>query len=186
MTQVDAARKRFLNQSANLLVSSSPSTSAFLSAQTHTLFTSTPGNFEQVSETCIVCGSQLNPELATDVDAKIRIQKSSAANVVGTGNTTRLKLQPCHTCGRTIKNRLLVQQTTSAHDQAQHLPAEDSKVRNSTHAGQNHGQSSEGRLSGKKRAKARKERQGLQALLDKSKKQSATAPSLNLMDFLKG
>lgn len=178
-------RTKFLQSSARMILLSSPSTSRYLSSQSVELEHSRailPSTGRE--NVCAACGNLLVPgwtssmRTATEKEAtkprlvsefKIRrrklSQKCSSCHRISK-QTTELKPNP-----RNLRRRPAV--STHATGKAAHeeLPAEDAADKST-------------KVSSKKRAKARKDRQGLQALLDKST-QNKPRGGLNLMDFMK-
>jgi len=185
MTQPRALRRRFLQESATRMFLASPSTSRHLSAEDMELRKIDPDQADPpASARCQACGSLLVPDwtATTKLFSRPTRKTPPQSAVTEAASSTRRLVRRCKSCHRFTK-----QQTTGVikprgwrqpaamgvrQSRIEESPPKEGKAR----SGPN--------VSSKKRAKARRDREGLQALLDRSK---ATKPSaaLSLMDLMK-
>lgn len=181
---MESTRASFLEKAAHLTYTRSPSTSAHLISEQQALARSTQAvTRSQNTDACQRCGT-----LATGVwkskSATVRRTKSSSSRKPLPTPTMRTMVRRCDACGNVAKlsiqpkvkpSPLRKVQTSSATLAA---PDSHSSPSSSVRA------RDEPKLSSKKRAKARKDRDGLQVLLNKKKPSSTTQP-MTLMDFMK-
>lgn len=176
-------RQEYLERSANYLTWSSPSTSRALQLEQLSFRRISPAErLNKHDLTCLACG---NNEISLQTawpDGNIPSRKKRPQK--STGNTRRsfrMIVRKCETCGRA--SRHLIPGPVKQKDQPQPdasivSPPEDIPAPEPALA-----ESKSTTASGKRRAKARKE--GLQALLSKSKQVAKPSPAFNLMDFMR-
>lgn len=182
MSSAGGPRERFLQRAAETLSSSSP-TSAEQFRRDALLLRGSREDTHQLalSECCPACGSIGVESRHVDVKGK-RGQPSSAASAAGPGAQARkLLTRECRRCLRSVKQYGAAARATSSRQTAQipviemEAPATDRPATASSLSGT--------KVSSKKRAKERKDREGLKATMDKSKDKSS-APGFSLMDFM--
>jgi hypothetical protein len=176
-------RIRYLQSSARMLFLSSASTSQHLSAQCLELAhsRSTPAWKEAVNA-CEACGGFLVPGWTTSIKVVTsKAKRNPTAQQKDGGLRRKLLSRRCLFCNRVTKETV-DQQWKRKDRQAQSPAVSHPPVAESPQDEPVAEKSS--KLSSKKRARARKDREGLQALLNKSA-QTKSAPSLNLMDLMK-
>jgi hypothetical protein len=172
---MDDARNKFLRGAAQTMCASSPSTSAFLAAQRQ----STREIPEK--EFCLICGAVNMKTWQIKSRKTRRAQKNKNSKEKRSRHDARFATRSCNTCGRVSKQSLehqprLTKQTRVDSLQklperrVERVPSESTTV-------------SQTKLSSKKRAKARKDREGLQALLNRSKSEHSSR--LTLTDLMK-
>ena len=188
LSKVEDARAAFLHESSLLLAVSSPSTSAYLTTEHISQVLQTASSVPDYLryKYCIACGSLNSPGWTTSFTRPCRDRKQPKTKK---RSAERRKTQPftrpavsltCHVCYSETTHALpslsKVQSTSRKKQEAALL----------THpAASPAAQAEADRSTGKKRPKARKERMGLHALLNKSKQASTPSTTLDLMDFLK-
>jgi hypothetical protein len=173
---MDDARERFLQGAAQMMRIYSPSTSAFLAAQKQSMQEIPDEYF------CLSCGAVNMKAWRIETKQTRPVQqhyKSKAKNsILG----TRFAIRRCDVCSRVSKQSLdhppkltkppKVDPLHALQERKDYkVPSEASMV-------------SQSKLSSKKRAKARKDREGLQALLDRSKSDRLSS-RLTLTDLMK-
>lgn len=175
-------RVDYLQASARILFLSSPSTSRHLSFQGLELAElQTPPGEHQSSEACSACGNLLTPGWTTRTKAVTRLLKrrqvTTPEKESARGKTISKQCQVCYRTSRETKTlqpdtRKRQSRQSAASRKPVQEPIQYQPVEKSS------------KVSSKKRAKARKDCEGLQALLNKST-QNKPSPSLNLMDLMK-
>ncbi|KAJ9652830.1 hypothetical protein H2198_007960 [Neophaeococcomyces mojaviensis] len=177
-----AAKDRFFDQCSNLLKDSSPTVAGAVRHQQALLrrlagHQTVKGLVD--AQSCSACGS-------INIEAQIiPTNKRKRSTSLEGGNQDLAKgqvlLQKCMTCARckklvldqpvgepSLKKREVAEDTEISSKEAQSLGAANSAVK----------------ISSKKRAKARKEREGLKALLEKQQASSKRPNTFSLMDFM--
>lgn len=181
---MEAVRVRFMEKAAHLSYTRSPSTSAHLLVEKQALMRSSPTSMRSQSvQACQRCGtialSVWKPQRAVAKSTKKSSRRKSPAK-----HMIKTVVRRCDACGRVAKLSI---------DPKAQLPR-SLKVRDSlsvlagsefhSFPSSNFQPREEPRLSSKKRAKARKDREGLQAMLHKQKPKLA-AGQMTFMDFMK-
>ena len=182
MTDGTAARLSFLQTSARTLFLSSPSTSRHLLTQSTELAHSQNAHFRTNPEdACAACGSLLLPGWSTSISLAPERSKTrrGACSVEKHIHTKRL-VRKCSTCDRITKGKVAYR---PKHSKIKATTAAASQTAVEGIAVTKPASEKSNRTSSKKRAKARKDRQGLQALLDRSL-QNKSSPRLDLMDLM--
>lgn len=173
----------FLQDSARMLFLSSPSTSRHLSAQRIELVQSeTPQRQLRVRDVCTACGTLLVSAWTTEtksVTTRIRLPQNGNAKPKKVRHRTTTSR--CSACNRVTKDVVEVPPIPRQR-QTKPVVVDEMKEEAIPHEEPVTEQSS--KVTSKKRAKARKDRQGLQALLSKSS-QNKPSRSLNLTDLMK-
>lgn len=175
-----AARERFLSQASVSLQDSTFSLAQQLRLSLISLQDTTGGaNRAKSSECCPVCGS-LNVNLQTVKVLKTKRNSHSPPDIATKRETSRVDIYKCQTCFRSRKvpakepkpvpiQRSNVTVSDTSVGERDVSKDRDSKVQ---------------KTSSKKRAKERKEREGLQALLSKKPDNARPTNSFDLMDFM--
>ncbi|OCT44560.1 hypothetical protein CLCR_06346 [Cladophialophora carrionii] len=185
MSEAQKLRVRFLQQSACNLFLSTPGTSRQLMRESQELgheVSSRVANRGQF--VCAACGTILLPQWT--VRSTIRTNKSTAGRKdLKNGKVTRRKVcsQRCSLCDHVTKDVISI---ASSPQKEKKQPAAAAAAQSSSENVMSADTSLEStsKSTSKKRAKARKDREGLQALLHRSA-QTKNPPSLNLLDLLK-
>ncbi|OAP57262.1 hypothetical protein AYL99_08000 [Fonsecaea erecta] len=180
MNEAQAARVGYLQRSARVIFLSAPSTSRQLLRESVELGHRRPSHGGRGAEdTCMTCGNLMLPEWT--VSTKITDRKAHAPKKK---SRQKVRSRRCSLCSRVIKD--IATMDSSHAREAQQLVTVPTK----------HGEevvatapadpvlAKPVKLSSKKRARARKDREGLQALLNKSMQAKSTL-SLDLMDLMK-
>lgn len=178
-------RSQFLYSSAQALFLSSPSTSQHLLRERVQMDREDNKIIpDKMGHVCLACGNFLLSGWTTSTKLVSRGKKSTANINKRAPETSRVisKYLKCSTCGRTTKQRseVRVNKQRARHGQAEppnldtKAPAVVADIKPTTPS----------KLTSKQRAKARKDREGLQALLGRTS-QTAPTPRLNLMDMMK-
>lgn len=175
---MDDVRQRFLHSAAQRLCRTSPSTSAYLSTQG--LSTNQLGSTKdsQQSIFCGTCGSLNTKAWNIKPATSETCGKEATTRPTNARPVKRVALRRCHVCGRLSKAAF---DHTPGPVKAEKLsgskpPRDSSPIPSST--------VQQAKLSSKKRAKVRKDREGLQALLNKTKSAHSSS-RMTLMDFMK-
>ncbi|KAL2416669.1 hypothetical protein ABEF95_015052 [Exophiala dermatitidis] len=188
MADAQELRTKFLHNSARMILLSSPSTSRYLAHQSVELdYAQSTKSSSSAENVCAACGNLLLPGWTASTRIVTRITASRSKTTPRSNNDRKKILsRKCITCQRVSKQVADIsvgarrRRPTSAASVSDRrhmdvVPAEspaESAPEKTT------------KTSSKKRAKARKDREGLQALLNKSA-QNKTGPSLNLMDLMR-
>lgn len=175
------SRERFLAQATVSLRDSSPSSARQLMISlTHLQYLNGNVNQSNTSRSCPACGS-VNIETRTVEVARKSKDGPQKLSTSATGSqASELIISKCQTCSRarkvpltTKKMKPLQEQGTESSDvsanESRSVREPDSKVQ---------------KTSSKKRAKERKDRQGLQSLLGKRKDDTNSSNTFDLMDFM--
>ena len=181
--ETQKTRVDFLQASARILFLSSPSTSRHLSFQGLELADlQTPSGAYQSREACSACGNLLTPGWTSRTKAVTRLLKrrqvTRPEKEQARGKTIS---KQCQVCLRTSRETRILQLDTR---KRQSRPSADFRKPVEEPIQDQPVVEKSSKVSSKKRAKARKDREGLQALLNKST-QNKPSPSLNLMDLMK-
>ena len=180
----DLIRESFLEKASRQMFAASPSTSAHIAAENISLNRSVKPN-NNYTQTCGGCGT-----LAVPCWTSSTLAGAKRGKLAGTPSSQRKQLQPksasrkCKICGSVTKLSHHNSQKPKRHASE---PVKPTKVESPTAEvplSIPQRPTSDSKVSSKKRARARKDREGLQALLNKNKGASAT-PALDLMDFMK-
>ncbi|EHY54055.1 hypothetical protein HRR83_004703 [Exophiala dermatitidis] len=187
MADAQELRTKFLHNSARMILLSSPSTSRYLAHQSVELDYAQSTKSSSSAETvCAACGNLLLPGWTASTRIVTRTTATTSKTTSRSNNRKKILSRRCATCQRISKQvadisvdarrrRRTPAASVSEHRHMDVVPAEspaESAPEKTT------------KTSSKKRAKARKDREGLQALLNKSA-QNKTGPSLNLMDLMR-
>lgn len=176
------ARARFLQDSARMLFLSSASTSRLLSFQSLEL-AHMRNSSEQKNgvNACTACGGLLIPGWTTKIKiVTSKVQRKRAALPNEGDIRTKLVSRQCSFCKR-VTRETTDQQWKPRGRQNKSSAAPPPPAEETVH--EEIGAEKASKVSSKKRAKARKEREGLQALLNKSA-QSKGSPGLSLLDMM--
>lgn len=181
------ARTQFLLSSAQALLLSSPSTSRYLMREGHAVGSIDPQPSRLTTENgCAACGSLLLPGWTSStrmISRKMRSSRNDRSDDATTP-TRVIKSSQCLICRRVTKQqsemKVKVKRGTfaSSKDATQVTSGHDISLKPSTTL------ALQPKLSSKQRAKARKDRDGLQALLNRTA-QTSSQPSLSFMDMMK-
>lgn len=180
MADAQASRSRFLQGSAHALFLSSTSTSRYLMTEKSQLMHAT----ETKPDSCLACGSPLLAGWTASfglASTKLKSTRNTKGREEQARHKTRyLKCEVCHRVSKATvtyplksKHKRMMQDDKGPKLQLVAQPVPESVPEKSTKA-----------MSSKRRAKARRDREGLQNLLNRSS-QNRTAPTLNLMDLMK-
>ena len=177
------SRTGFLQESARMLFLSSPSTSRYLSSQKNDLVLSgTARKQVRVKDACTACGSLLVPAWTSDAKAVTgKFKRGTDGTSKPKEHRNRIVCSRCSTCNRITKDVVKVQlppRKSLSKPVAFHTKQEEADPHEEIVAEQ------PSKVTSKRRAKARKDREGLQALLSKST-QSKPSRSLSLLDLMK-
>jgi hypothetical protein len=173
---MDDARDKFLQGAAQMMRIHSPSISAFLSAQRQSAREIPDECF------CLTCGAVNIKAWQIKTRQTRPVQQHCKSKEKGSRLETRFAIRRCNVCGRVSKQLLdhppkiakpLKVEILHALQErkCEKVPSEPSTV-------------SQSKLNSKKRAKARKDREGLQALLDRSRSEQSSS-RLTLTDLMK-
>ena len=182
MAKGDGLQAAFLENSSRYLAVSSPTTSAHLMTERLAL----NSNGERAStkalrgNVCNACGTLII--LGWNAMMGQRQQTTSTATQKQIRKSRRKLIQVCRVCLRETVNALAVIPNPVKATQPRSSASMTSNQATEAPRGASKGAE---KASSKQRAKARKEKSGLQALLNKSKQDSATSSTLDLMDFMK-
>ncbi|EXJ55355.1 hypothetical protein A1O7_08282 [Cladophialophora yegresii CBS 114405] len=185
MSEAQNLRVKFLQQSAFNLFLSTPATSRQLMRESqalgHEASSQLPNRGQLV---CAACGTILLPQWT--MKSKIRAKRTRRGRKgLNHEKVTRQKVRShcCSLCDNVTKNVIAIASSPRKDKKqpAAAAPAQSS-LENIMRA--EPVLESNTKSTSKKRAKARKDREGLQALLHKSA-QTKTPPSLNLLDLMK-
>jgi hypothetical protein len=181
--ETQKTRVDFLQASARTLFLSSPSTSRHLSLQGLELADlQTPSGVFKSSEACSACGNLLTPGWTTRSKTITRVLKRRQVTTPEREPTRRKTIsKQCQVCHRTSRQTKILQLDTR---KRQSRPTEASRKPIEEPIQDQPAVEKSSKVSNKKRAKSRKDREGLQALLNKST-QNKASPGLNLMDLMK-
>lgn len=181
---MESARASFLRKAAHLTNSRSPSTSAHLVAERQALTRSSQACAPpQRLYECQRCGT-FAISIWKAKSATIKSSKKSSSRKPLAEPSTRTVVRRCSACGNVAKlltdrkvksaRSLKVQLSppTLAVPEPRASPTSSIQIRD------------EPKLSSKKRAKARKDREGLQVLLNRRRPSSVT-PQMSLTDFMR-
>ena len=176
----DGLQAAFLENSSRCLAISSPSTSAHLMTERIALSTDSEHAAAKGlrDNVCNACGTLMVLGWNTTIGHGHKLCSSTMQRPIQKGRRRWILVcQVCHRETVTALNAVKGGQPTSS-------PSTTSKHPVEAPATMNKGAE---KTSGKQRAKARKEKSGLQALLNKSKQTSASSSTfkLDLMDFMK-
>lgn len=180
MADAQATRARFLQSSGHALFLSSPSSSRHLMTERSQLMHSTETN----PDSCTACGSIFLSGWTASLGLASTKLKSKArtkcSEEQAQEKTQYLKCGICHRVNKATvthpiktKRQKIIQSDKDPKAQPATDPMPEPVVEKSTKS-----------LSSKQRAKVRRDREGLQSLLNRST-QHRTAPTLNLMDLMK-
>ena len=174
-------RRRFLRESALSLFLLTPSTSRQLIRESQLLGPADSASpLGKTIPTCAACGSIIVPQWT--VNSKLLTKNPKNAKVAKGRLIQRQKIrsQQCSICHRITKEIILIESSHTRDATPAAAPLQQ-QSEESTRAPAMLDKAA--RSSGKKRAKVRKDREGLQALLNKSV-QMKSPPSLSLMDLI--
>ncbi|KEF53997.1 uncharacterized protein A1O9_09792 [Exophiala aquamarina CBS 119918] len=180
MVDAQAARSRFLQASGHALCLSSPSTSRHLMTESSQLT-----HWAEASpDSCTACGSLFLPGWTMSFGLASTNQKSESKakspEKQAQEKTRRLK---CGVCHRVTKATMSYPIKTRRQNIIQSGKSPKAQLVAGPEPGLVNGKSSKP-LSSKQRAKARRDRDGLQSSLNRNA-QNRMAPALNLMDLMK-
>ncbi|ETN41711.1 uncharacterized protein HMPREF1541_03647 [Cyphellophora europaea CBS 101466] len=182
---MDKAKVDFLNHASQQLCLSSPSTSAYLSMNLDLQFNNQTNQTR--TRSCKSCGTSNAAGFTSEENISISARaQSKGQRKRSQQDRLATWTSHCLICGRNTKHSFTAR-AKPASSMKGALPIKASQEPLSpapTTVGLNPQASHEPKLSSKKRAKARKDREGLQALLNKTK--LAAVPSkLSFMDLMK-
>ncbi|KIW99928.1 uncharacterized protein Z518_10856 [Rhinocladiella mackenziei CBS 650.93] len=182
MTEAQDVRRRFLQNAARTVFLSSPSTSRHLLTQSVEVTISRTLNSRTIPrKACEACGNLLLSGWTASSRFTTRRAKHNAKVIPPAGLRKENLHHRCSVCHRVTKEAVdpefnprnkKIPTATVPNKQREEAPCSNAIPEKSN------------KSNSKKRAKARKDCEGLQALLDKSKRSKST-PSLNLMDLMK-
>ena len=177
-----SARSRYLSAAADLLQSDSI-TCADNYRQSAVLLQKLSGSssIKSVSQSCPTCGS-VKVE-AREVVARKKVRQPSARTpaLAETEAEHKLLLRKCQKCLRTTKREFARKPMTPVA-----RPTQTTVTRVEAIAKAATPPLASAKVSSKKRAKERRDREGLRAMLDKNKTTAQTQSSLGLLDFMSG
>ncbi|KIW13693.1 hypothetical protein PV08_08884 [Exophiala spinifera] len=181
-------REEFLQASSRMLFLSSPSTSRHLQSQSIELAHSQPPpkTPNMARDACAACGNLFIPGWTTKTTITTRtgrrVQKPSPKTAIV---RSKIVSNLCLVCHRTTREvGVFKVDTRKKQSKTPGTAAVASTVSTEKSAPVEPVVEQPAKSSSKKRAKARKDHEGLQALLNKSA-QNKPAPSLSLMDLMK-
>lgn len=174
----------FLQNAARLLAISSPSTASYLGSESVQLELAneppkTAFPFHQRQHFCTACGSVFIPGQNCSIVRGDRIPLNNGSKAFRR-RTVAYICQGCHQSTEfTISSPARLysqnhQKNVSGSEESAHSTQQTASNQASANA----------KTSSKQRAKARKEKTGLQSLLKKSEQETRMSPQLSLMDFL--
>ena len=185
MNHFQEHRLKFLQDSARVVFLAAPSTSRQLLRESKELRnTTSPPVPDRPSDVCAACGNILLPGRGMLSSILTSRTKPGKKNQGGKPEMRRKVLfKRCSVCLRATKTARTVE-APSAKELQHCTKSTDSCVKLATFATTESCSRSPAKSSSKKRAKARKDRDGLQALL-RNTMQSKAAPTLTLSDLMK-
>jgi ribonuclease MRP protein subunit SNM1 len=169
----------FLEKSSYTLAVSAPSTSAYLMTERLALMPENdrePTKFPR-HEMCRACGT-----VTTLGWTATTARRTGSTKQQHRGRRERKIIQVCLVCHRETVNALPIVPKAAKRSQTQSIEPVSSKIELGTPPTVN---DIAEKTSSKRRAKTRKEKSGLQALLNKNKQSPNPSPTLDLMDFMK-
>ncbi|KIW63845.1 hypothetical protein PV04_08817 [Phialophora macrospora] len=182
MSEAQNLRLRFLRQSALESFLTTPATSRQLMRESqelgHEISSHAPHRGEGV---CTACGNILLPQWTVRTKITAKQARRDRGGVKAERVMRRMvRSQRCSFCGSVTKDAISIgtnhrkeeKQSAVATHPSENKMSADTPLENTN------------KSTSKKRAKARKDREGLQALLKKSV-QTKTSPGLSLMDLMK-
>ncbi|EXJ94113.1 hypothetical protein A1O1_02506 [Capronia coronata CBS 617.96] len=197
MADLQDVRTRFLQSSARMIFLASPSTSRHLSYQSSELeHTRSHGTTSRAARTvCEACGTLLLP--GWTASTRFGTQRTTTTSQATVDEKIRRKTVSlkCSACHRVTKQTAEIKPNARGSRRLKppvrgqkrlqpSVPGDQEKETVHDELSTDNSADKSTKLSSKKRAKARKDRQGLQALLNKSA-QNRSRPTLNLMDLMK-
>ncbi|EXJ92369.1 hypothetical protein A1O3_00919 [Capronia epimyces CBS 606.96] len=185
MEDVQDLRTRFLQRSARIILLSSPSTSRHLSSQSVELQHSRSSlTSSAANNVCAACGSLLLP--GWTVSTRSATQTAVAKPQTTAQKKIRRKIlsRKCSSCHRVSRQTAEIKKDVRSLTRQPQISSRlnEKPVRDELPA--DAAQEKSTKLSSKKRARARKDREGLQSLLDRSA-QNKSSLGLSLMDFMR-
>jgi hypothetical protein len=184
MTDAQELRRMFLENAARNLFALTPATSKQLMLEHHEVgFSTSAYASPEMCAYCSACGSILLPQWTMDITFTTKqikiIRKVGGEKIL----RSKIRSQRCRKCRRITRTRVQIPHNRNkSKPELVKAPQTGQEEITSLDAGPETETTS--KQSSKKRAKGRKDREGLRALLNKSV-QSRTAPSLNLTDLMK-
>ncbi len=182
MNDAQQLRSNFLEAAARTLFLSAPAISRTLMRETEELHTTILAVSVENKHCCTTCGSILVPPWTAETKfatKKMKIGKAGRDRKLF--RRSKVRAQRCSICHRVTKTTIMFDpgarrgrdKSPSVHENhSNDAPSLDATMERTN------------KTTSKKRAKARKDREGLQTLLNNSV-QTRAAPSLNLMDLMR-
>jgi len=191
-TKTERQKASFLENAAKLLAQRSPSTSAFLGTQViETLVTAGTQLSRKLSDCCHGCGALMVPGWTSAVaSSRYLNQRASRPQSKAAIAKPRASLHRCLRCNRAAK---VIKTQSSRPRRSSKKPMEPialssrelQPILEPITCASKIEEKSEAKTNSKKRAKARKDREGLQALLSQSRTNTQPNSTFDLMDFMK-
>ncbi|EXJ74815.1 uncharacterized protein A1O5_01511 [Cladophialophora psammophila CBS 110553] len=185
MNEPQAVRVRFLQDSARMLCLSAPSTSRQLLHESVELVHGGSSHGDRrPGDTCTTCGSLLLPGwTASTKITDTKTKTSKKGHPQKRKPRRKVQSQRCSLCYRVTRAVITMGSSHRAKKEQLNSTVSGERPEEITEsAGSALGKAT--KSSSKKRAKARKDREGLQALLNRSM-QTQGVPNLSLMDLMK-
>ena len=188
---VESATALYLTRVSELLATSSPTTSAYLGSQQNEVQlrdgkSLLDGVHHQM---CLTCGTLMVPGLTCISSRGKPIPKKGRPKTGHLGPPIHAALvQTCRVCHRKTVAPVVPADIKASYHDKKTYPSMSQRAALPSAANHNAAsvaEPSSARTSGKQRAKARKDKSGLQALLNKNKASTNSTPPLDLMDFMK-
>jgi hypothetical protein len=194
---MDQVRSKFLAEASQQLFATGSTTSAHLSAERNGLHSGLRDSSKGTDfSSCRACGTIWVPGLSMELKTTLPVTQGKRSTPGVSSTRTTITTVSCNACGRVARHVQLYERksrsTRRTQQAASAIPpiAPDhattvEEVTEQSATGTPRSTPSESKLSSKQRAKARKDRSGLQALLKGSKESNPSAPKLSFMSLMK-
>lgn len=178
-----SAREKFLSRAAGLLHESDQPLADRCRHNCLSLQTLGGTSTPKASEgSCPACGCLDIEEREVFIRQATKCPPDKTAAPTTSQPKHKLVLRVCRRCSRTVKQRLAINTTKRLvpGPSLSTLPVQERQGATITSVSQ------AAKISSKKRAKERKEKEGLKAMLDKNRESAKAPSSFSLMDFMSG
>jgi len=183
MNNVVNTRQRFLQNAAASLSGPSPSSAEHLRRNFLSIRALQDGAPQlDSSDFCPACGSSDIQSQEVEVKSKRKGSSRGCSTTDTEAEVQKLQVRKCRKCSRSVKHAVKAAVANPRKDIAE-VPSEREQSL-TTDVSSLHPQLPHAKASSKKRAKDRKDREGLKAMMSKSKDKSQNASGFSLMDFM--
>lgn len=183
MNSVINTRERFLQDAAASLSGPSPASAEHLRRNALSIRTLKDGAPQlDLRDVCPACGS-LDIELReVEVRSKRKDSSCGGSATAPEAEVQKLQVRKCRKCSRSVKRAMKAAVANPRKENAE-VQAEREQPPTAD-VSSPHPQLPNAKASSKKRVKERKDREGLRAMMSKSKDKSNNASGFSLMDFM--